>query len=204
MKRIIFLLIFISAVSALYALKSYTVMSRGIVRDNSTGLYWTRCPLTNGDVPIYDFQCDGSKKLYTWAEAVEACNKLVHEGRSDWRLPSVKELESIVFHYHYVTGELNYSQVVESVFPNAVTLVEIASDYYEGTFLGVPYEAYCDTAKDGNCYEHYWSSTSLNAGAVLVVNFYSGGTQWDAKTYTDSETSETKYKYKSVRCVAGP
>ena len=194
MKKIILSLFFITFVTALYSEKSYRILSRGAVRDNSTNLIWTRCPLTDGDQPIYDFQCDGGKKLYSWSEAVDVCKNLVFEGRSDWRLPNITELQSIVFSYHYVTGEAYYSQVSDKVFPNTISKSNIF-----------------DSCTSDTCYLHYWSSTPalIKSGSVdmaWTINFCYGDTfrdiiylkDWGGNNITD------KPKKKAVRCVAGP
>jgi hypothetical protein len=34
--------------------------------------------------------------MYAWADAITACEGLTYAGHSDWRLPNVKELQSIV------------------------------------------------------------------------------------------------------------
>jgi hypothetical protein len=178
------MLIFLILVTAVYSAKSYRVLSRGSVRDNSTNLIWTRCSLSTDNKPIYSFQCNGEKKLYSWNEAVDVCSNLIHEGRSDWRLPSIKELQTIIFYYHYVTGDQNYSQTVEDVFPNTVTQNDIQTDF------SAFWQAYCVS---NTCHLHYWSSTPFDANTSWAVNFNSGGVQLD-----------TNVKFKSVRCVAGP
>jgi hypothetical protein len=185
MKKIVFFLILLSAVPLLSE-KIYRVLSRGSVLDKSTGLVWTRCPLSLDDKPIYDFNCKGEKNIYTLVEARSVCNKLVHEGRSDWRLPTIRELQSIVYYHHKPTEVSDFSQVVEQVFPGAVTQSDVDSDYDES------WKSYCVSDR---CYQHYWSSTDFatNSTIAWAINFYSGVVQWDLSA-----------KYKSVRCVAGP
>jgi len=187
LKRILTLLILFITIP-LVGEKIYRVLSRGSVLDKSTNLIWTRCPLSSDNKPMYDFNCKGDKKLYTWAEAKEACSNLVYDGRSDWRLPDIRELQSIIFYHHKPTNASNYSQVVEEVFPNAVTGKDIDNDYLN--FFGTTVYCYYDT-----CYQHYWTSTTYisNSALAWAINFYTGITQWDVAT-----------KYKSVRCVAGP
>ncbi len=51
------------------------------VSDSRTGLMWTRV------VP---------SKKYAWLEALAYCDTLVHAGLDDWRLPNLKELQTIV------------------------------------------------------------------------------------------------------------
>ena len=52
------------------------------VTDNLTGLIWAR-----------NANLDGNK---TWSNAVTYCENLIYGGCSDWRLPNVKELESLI------------------------------------------------------------------------------------------------------------
>lgn len=183
MKKILFTLsLFLVIETALYSLKSYSVLSRGMVRDNSTGLIWTRCSLSDNDLPIYDFKCSGSRKLYSWSEAVEVCRKLAHEGRSDWRLPNIKELQSIIYYHHYATGTGNCSQVVEDAFPGVVT-AEQCFDKYSSI--------------------HYWSSTTHyskdgnNKNYIWFADF-----KWGNAGFTGQDFYGPIKKY--VRCVAGP
>jgi hypothetical protein len=62
-------------------LESYADNGDGTVTDNVTGLMWQQA------VPA---------TLYAWADAIAYCPTLTLAGHSDWRLPSVIELVSIV------------------------------------------------------------------------------------------------------------
>jgi hypothetical protein len=65
----------------------YTVPGDGTVKDNWTGLIWQR---------TVDLQaCPNDGGPCTWQHAVDYCNGLGLPG-GDWRLPSVKELSSLV------------------------------------------------------------------------------------------------------------
>ena len=55
----------------------------GTVKDNLTGLMWTR------DTQ----QISGTK---AWSEAITACNDLNYASYTDWRLPIVRELQSLI------------------------------------------------------------------------------------------------------------
>jgi len=61
--------------------RSYTDLGTGIVRDNITDLEW---------------QQNSPYDTYRWQEAVDYCNNLELGGHSDWRLPSIKELSTLV------------------------------------------------------------------------------------------------------------
>jgi hypothetical protein len=73
---------------------SYALSANGVtVYDNVTGLTWERSPDTNGDGSI-----TYNDKL-TWAQAQArptALNAAKFGGYSDWRLPTIKELYSLI------------------------------------------------------------------------------------------------------------
>jgi hypothetical protein len=69
---------------------SYTDNSDGTITDNITGLMWQQSPDTNGDGDI-----DADDKL-TYDEAVASAGTLSLGGYTDWRLPTIKELYSLI------------------------------------------------------------------------------------------------------------
>jgi uncharacterized protein DUF1566 len=66
----------------------FTVEASETVIDNCTGLEW--------QVFTADFTGDGVADQTTWCNALDYCKDLVLGGHNDWRLPNVRELESIV------------------------------------------------------------------------------------------------------------
>lgn len=64
----------------------------GTVTDLRTQLMWQRCT-----APAEGSLCEsGLPALYAWNDALAYCNALVLGGHSDWRLPNVKVLHSVV------------------------------------------------------------------------------------------------------------
>ena len=61
--------------------QSYTDLGNGIVRDNVTGLEWQQATAPG---------------TYTWQQAIDYCNNLSLGGKDDWRLPTIKELSTLV------------------------------------------------------------------------------------------------------------
>jgi len=77
MRVILLILIGLSLLSAELTRDETT----GIVNDNATGLEW---------------QDNNISSLTTWENAIESCENLTLGGKSDWRLPNINELKSIV------------------------------------------------------------------------------------------------------------
>lgn len=73
---------------------NFTVYSDGTVSDRTSGLMWTRCSLGqawNGT------SCGGGANTgYYWQDALRAAEKLEYAGYDDWRLPNLKELQTLV------------------------------------------------------------------------------------------------------------
>ena len=58
------------------------VLDTNVVLDNLTGLMWTR-----------NANLGGSR---TWTNSITYCEALTNGGYEDWRLPSVRELQSLM------------------------------------------------------------------------------------------------------------
>jgi len=58
----------------------------GTVTDNMTGLMWVKAP----------HSLTGNSERMTWNNAIDYCNGLSYAGHSDWRLPNVRELRSLI------------------------------------------------------------------------------------------------------------
>jgi hypothetical protein len=70
--------------AVVFAEGNFTGNEDGTVTDNETGLMWQQQPRVN-------FASD-------WSGALSECESLALAGYDDWRLPNVKELQSIVDH----------------------------------------------------------------------------------------------------------
>jgi hypothetical protein len=71
----------------------YTDNGNGTVTDSATGLIWQKC--SNGQNAT---SCSGSTSTLTlsWSSAITYCEGLTLGSRSDWRLPNINELGSII------------------------------------------------------------------------------------------------------------
>ena len=80
--------------------QSYTDLGNGIVRDNVTGLEWVK----DGNLmatrdPGFDTDGTSGDGAVTWQHALDYVAKLNNDdylGHSDWRLPTIKELSTLV------------------------------------------------------------------------------------------------------------
>ena len=69
----------------------FVVNADDTVTDNCTGLQWQRFTADrNGDFETTEADA------FTWRAAVDFCENLSFAGHGDWRLPNVRELQSIV------------------------------------------------------------------------------------------------------------
>ena len=70
----------------------YTSQGDGTVTDTRTGLMWKQCAegLTGTNCQI------GSAQTFTWANALAHAEASTFANYTDWRLPNVKELRSLV------------------------------------------------------------------------------------------------------------
>jgi hypothetical protein len=65
----------------------------GLVKDTQNNLMWMRCSLGQA----WDGStCTGEAVNYTWADAMKQ-ESTSHEGYSDWRVPTIQELKSLVY-----------------------------------------------------------------------------------------------------------
>lgn len=69
----------------------FTDNGNGTVTDSATGLVWQKCSYGQNTT-----SCSGSASTLIWSSAITYCEGLTLGGRSDWRLPNVNELRSIV------------------------------------------------------------------------------------------------------------
>lgn len=104
-----------------YGLNDFSIHGSELIHDRATGLTWQRTD---------------SQRGMSWPAALEYCERLELAGQEDWRLPSIKELQSIV----------NYSRS-----PNATNSAAISPEFSISTIKN---EA---GIRD---YPNFWSSTT--------------------------------------------
>ncbi|MGI5828284.1 MAG: DUF1566 domain-containing protein [Patescibacteria group bacterium] len=122
-----------------YTQNTYTV------NDNVTGFEWQRYGHGSSDgytVPSAAGNCatGGSYSsgycTYSWQNALKYCANLNMDGKTDWRLPNVKELTSIV-HYSTYNPSIN-----TSYFSNTASNYYWSSTTYSGNNTGAWYVSF--------------------------------------------------------------
>jgi hypothetical protein len=139
---------------------SYTDNGDGTITDNVTGLMWQKSPDTNGDGTI-----NAADKL-TYDEALAGAETLTLGGYSDWRLPTIKELYSLILFDGIDPSGLESSP--------AVTLIP----FIDTTYFDF---AYGDTAAGERIIDAQFASstkyvaTTMNGAETMFgVNFADG------------------------------
>ena len=87
------LLAFLLLLVAPLAQATFTINNDGTVTDPTTGLTWMRCAMGqtwNGTT------CTGTASTYTYDQANALTGTVTFAGQSDWRLPNIRELQTIM------------------------------------------------------------------------------------------------------------
>lgn len=129
----------------------FAIHNNGTVTDLKTGLIWKRCLQgENGS------ECKfGEAKGYTWKEALQQAKNSDFAGKKDWRIPNIKELDSII--------EFNcvYPSINNKVFP-----------YENNPNYNYNVAVWSSTPHNDNYVTEAW-----------VINFYYGGDGGIDKSY---------------------
>lgn len=150
----------------------FTEVAPGVVKDSRTGLEWMRCSLGQ-EWSVEANTCKGKIKEFNWQGAQDIAKKLNAMGgyaqRTDWRVPSNRELASIrycstgfkEFLFKYRTIDLHDSKpVVPSSCADNSTRPTIAQSVFPATSAS-----------------SYWSSTPTAGKSSVAwgVDFYDDG-----------------------------
>jgi hypothetical protein len=102
----------------------FTNNGDGTITDNATGLEWVANPTAAG---VGD--------SYAWADAIAACEGLTYAGHSDWRLPNVKELQSIIdFRRYNPTIDTTYFTSQSDLYWSSTTFANYDGFAWYATF----------------------------------------------------------------------
>jgi hypothetical protein len=79
----------------------------GTVTDTETGLMWKRCSEGQSGVNCEE----GKAEKFTWDEAVKRFKNVEYAGYSDWRLPIIDELKTLLYCSEGKDNELHWCRV---------------------------------------------------------------------------------------------
>jgi len=100
---------------------SFTDNGNETITDNNTNLMWQKCSRGLSGAGC----ATGTVVTNYWADALSYCEGLNFAGQTDWRLPNVKELQSIVNYQ-------NYSPAIDTTYFPATQ----SAYYWSGTTYG--------------------------------------------------------------------
>lgn len=132
---------------------NYTKSSDGLtVRDNVTGLTWQKSPDTNGDGIIDSLDKMTLTQARTRVVTLNAAN---HGGYNDWRLPSIKELYSLIF--------------FAGIDPSGVsgTDTSVLTPFIDRRYFDF---AYGDTARGERIIDMQYASSTLYVSTTMLGN----------------------------------
>jgi len=162
--------------------RDYTVSGpsgNDIVIDNNTGLEWQRV------LPTSYAGCSGGSPAGTkclWQEAVDHCSALTYGGFSDWRLPTSKELTTLIdygrwgisidtdaFPFTRMTGHWSVSSIAE--IPQNAWFVHFTYAYVTDTSKGEALDVRC--VRGAVLAENAFVETTVE-GKVIVTDSTTG------------------------------
>jgi len=95
LRQLAFVMFLIGIATHTLAAKTYSDNGDGTVTDSTTGLVWMRCSIGQD----WDgMTCTGTAQTFTFdeANALVGTGMVTFAGKSDWRLPNIRELQTIV------------------------------------------------------------------------------------------------------------
>jgi len=166
-------------------LPSYTNNGNGTITDNVTGLIWEKSPDTNGDNTV------GSSDKMSQSAAESYCNNLTLANQSDWRLPNIKEMYSLINF-----NGLDASTASDDVDTSTLTPF-IDTDYFDF--------AYGDTSSNERIIDVQYATTTFYVGNTTVANADTmfGVNMADGRIKGYETTIMGSDKTFAVQCVRG-
>ncbi len=161
------------------ATSSFADQNNGTVKDNTTGYIWQKCNI--GETYLSGSNtCTGTPATLTWYDALDQCGNLDLGGRSDWRLPTMDEHNTIINYQTWDASETTLSPLFSK--PPHVWSTETPVPLYE------------------NIYQVYWAATTPMYESIFgwEVQMRCGYTGYTA--YMNTKKSPWNF----ARCVTGP
>lgn len=130
---------------------SYTDNGDGTITDNVTGLMWQQDPDINGDGKI------DSSDMLSFADAKAGASSFNLAGYTDWRLPTIKELYSLI----------DFSGSTGTAAPSSTSVPNDAVPYIDTTYFKFSYGDIANGLRYIDA--QYWSSTEYVSTTMAGV-----------------------------------
>ncbi len=151
-----------------YGTNDFVNFQDGIVVDHATGLMWT---------------LNDSGEAMNWQEAlawVQQCNAEEYLGYSDWRLPNVKELESLVDYTR--APDVTDSPAIDPIFNVTAITNEGGVTDYPYFWSSTTHENFRDTNGEAGCYVSFgralgWMTVPRYARDYVLMDVHGAGAQ---------------------------
>jgi len=159
------------------AAKHFSNVAPGVVKDSRTGLEWMRCSLGQ-DWSEPAKTCNGRVRTYAWQGALDIADKLNvvggYAGRTNWRVPTVRELQSLRYCSNGLVSEMRDLQDGKGSMQS-----HCATGYTRPTIAQAVFPA-MDSDK-----LWYWSSSPYagDAGGAWGVYFGNGDVDYGDRRY---------------------
>ncbi|MBK6999481.1 MAG: DUF1566 domain-containing protein [Rhodoferax sp.] len=154
-----------------FAQATLTINNDGTVTDPNTGLTWMRCSMGQ----TWDGStCTGSANIYSFYQAEALTSTVTFAGQSDWRMPNIRELQTIVDRSVYSPA------IASGAFPNTPSWV-----FWSGSpDANTSYAAWSVYFGDG------FASRSRNKSEYLAFRMVRGGQSFDSLLAVARPTSD--------------
>ena len=119
----------------------YRDNGNGTVKDLETNLEWMRCSLGQN---LTSPTCEGEAKKYSWNDALNTGKNFKFAGHSDWRVPTIDQLQTLVYCSsgqpktwndagNACVGDYEKPTILSQVFPNTPNYFWSSSPYANGS-----------------------------------------------------------------------
>lgn len=191
-----------------YGENDFEDLGNGTVLDHATGLDWLR-----EDSGAFGAGSDGDGAL-SWEEALAWCEGLSHAGHDDWRLPHVKELQSILDYTRSpaTTG----TAAIDPVFQATPIIDEGGGDDFPFYWSGTTHAGVGGGELHGGAGAYVAFGTALGfmsfgGGAATLMDVHGAGSQRSDPKIGDPADYPTGHGpqgdviriFNHVRCVRG-
>lgn len=144
-----------------YGINDFQDNADGTITDNATGLMWTQ---------------DDNGEGLTWEDALAFAENSVFAGYTDWRLPNVKELQSIVDYSR--SPQTTNSAAIDPIFNCSSITDEGGNTNYPFFWSSTTHENMSETPGSAAAYVAFGEALGWIGRTAIVGRLYTDGCSW--------------------------